>query len=82
MMKVFDFVETLAMFHYHVMHGSTGNAQSFAEKLGISRSCLYNMIEALRDYGIEIYYSRPRQSYLYTHPDRVEIRLIVQQRDS
>lgn len=79
MMKVFEFVEVVARAHQYVMHGNTGDASSFAEKLGICRASLYNLLDELKSYGIDIVYSRERQSYLYLHPERVEIRISIGQ---
>lgn len=73
MMKVFEFVEVVARFHQYVMHGNTGDAATFAAKLGISRATLFNLIKELESYGIDIKYSRTRQSYYYLYPENVEI---------
>ena len=79
MMKVFEFIEVVARFHQYVMHGNTGDAASFAEKLGISRASLYNLLDELKSYGIDITYCRERQTYLYLHSERVEIKIIIGQ---
>lgn len=79
MMKVFEFVEVVARFHQYVMRGNTGDASSFAEKLGICRASLYNLLDELKSYGIEIIYNRERQSYLYLHSERVEIKVSIGQ---
>lgn len=81
MMKVFEFVEVVARFHQCVMRGGTGNAEAFSRKLGISRSTLYNLIDELEAYGIDIDYSRERQSYIYRYPDLVEINLYIRQHE-
>ena len=76
-MKVFEFVEVVARFHQYMMLGSTGDASTFAEKLGISRATLYNLMNELRDYGIDIEYDRTRQTYQYSHPEFVEISISI-----
>lgn len=81
MLKVFEFIEVVARFHQYVMRENTGNAGTFAKKLGISRSCLYNLIEELQSYGIDIEYTRERQTYKYVYPDSVEIKVIICQHD-
>ena len=78
-MKVFEFIEVVAVFHTYMMHSNTGDAATFAGKLGISRSSLYNLIEELRSYGLEIEYDRYTQSYRYLHPERVEIKMSIRQ---
>lgn len=77
MMKVFEFVEVVAIFHQYVMRGNTGDAATFAAKLGISRSSLYNLIDELGTYGIEIEYCRERQTYRYLYPELVEITISI-----
>lgn len=79
MMKVFEFIDVVAMFHSYMKHGNTGNADAFAEKLGISRASLFNLINELKDYGIEIEYSREYQTYRYAEPDKVEINITIRQ---
>ena len=76
-MKVFEFIEVIARFHQYMMHENTGNAETFAAKLGISRSCLYNLIDEIQSYGIDIEYSRERQTYRYLSPNLVEIKVII-----
>ena len=76
-MKVFEFIDVVARFHQYVMRGNTGDAAAFAEKLGISRASLFNLINELKSYGIEIGYSRMRQTYYYQYPDKVEIRISI-----
>lgn len=77
MMKVFEFVEVVASFHYYMMRGHTGDAGTFSKKIGISRSCLYNLINELKDYGIDIEYCREEQSFRYLHPEKVEIKISI-----
>lgn len=79
MMKVFEFIEVVARFHQYVMRGNTGDAASFAGKLGISRASLYNLLDELKSYGIDIAYSRERQTFLYLHAERVEIKVSIGQ---
>ena len=77
MMKVFEFIEVVAVFHTYMMHGNTGDAATFAGKLGISRASLFNLISELKDYGIHIEYCRELQTYRYLYPDRVQIKMSI-----
>ncbi len=79
MKKVFEYVDLVARFHAFVVSRSTGTPEAFAAKLGVSRSTLYNLIEELRSYGIDIEYSRSRQTFLYVYPERVEITIVIRQ---
>lgn len=78
-MKVFEFIDIVAAFHSYMMHGHTGDAATFSEKLGISRATLYRLIDELKDYGIHIEYCRERQTYRYEFPERVQIRLSIRE---
>lgn len=80
MMKVFEFVEVVARFHQYVMRENTGNAETFAKKLGISRATLFRLIDELSDYGIHIEYCRERMTYRYLYPDCVEIKICICER--
>ncbi len=51
----------------------TGNAEEFAEKLGVSRRQVYYWLEELKEMGLEIEYSRELQSYVYARSYRIDI---------
>lgn len=77
MKNVFEYVDLIARFHSLVMSQMTGAPDTFAEKLCISRSSLYNLISEIQSYGIEIKYSREKETFLYSHPDKVEISIKI-----
>ena len=76
-MKVVSFIDTVSLFHQYVIKENTGKAEDFARKLGVSRATLYNMLSELESYGIEIEYSRFRETYYYKYPENVNITLII-----
>ena len=78
-MKAFEFVDLLSFFHGHVLRENTGNAEQFSAKLGISRASLYRIIDTLSDYGIEIEYSRERNTFRYLQRDNVRISISIAQ---
>lgn len=78
-MKGFEFVDLLAHFHRLILSENTGNAQELAEKLGISRSSLYRILDTIEDYGIEIKYSYKRNTYYYPHRNHVRIKISIAQ---
>lgn len=78
-MTVIELVELMTAFHGNVRRENTGDHEKFACKLGISKSTLYNMINDLKVLGIDIRYSRTRQTYYYSDPDEVEIHLCIRQ---
>lgn len=78
-MKVFEFIDIVEHFHQLVKLGCTGNSSDFAEKLGVSRATVYNIISELESYGIEIGYSHQRQTYYYLYPEKVQIKVLIGQ---
>jgi len=52
---------------------NTGSAEEFANKLGISRRQIYNIIEDLKDMGLGIVYNRHIRSFTYTKPYQVRL---------
>lgn len=81
MKKVFEYVDLIARFHSFVMSQMTGNPDTFAYKLGISRSSLYNLISEIQSYGIDIEYSRESETFRYLYPEKVEISIKISQKE-
>jgi hypothetical protein len=57
---------------------ATGNPKNFAEKLGISESHLYNILDDLRLLGMPLAYDRYGMSYHYTLPVKLRIDILVE----
>ena len=57
---------------------NTGNADALAEKMGISRRQIYNFISELRDLGLEIEYKRNLNSFVYSKPYRINVKVDIQ----
>ena len=53
----------------------TGNAQELAEKMKISRRQVYNWLDELKAFGLEIEYNRQIRSYVYLKPYQINIQL-------
>lgn len=81
MKKVFEYVDLVARFHSFVMSQMTGDPDTFAAKLGVSRSTLYNLISEIQSYGIEIEYVRANETFRYVYPDKVEISIRICQKE-
>ncbi len=47
-----------------IQQGKTGAPEEFADRLGLSRSQLYNILEELKDLGAPIEYNRSARSFL------------------
>lgn len=78
-MKVFLLFDTLSSMHTSLLRENTGNAETFAAKLGISRATLYNLIDELKDYNIIVKYSRFRSTFYYENRENVEINISIKQ---
>lgn len=59
--------------HTLILQEQTGKPDKFAQKLNISRSHLYNIIENLKDFGAQIKYSKKTESFYYTVSFQLEL---------
>lgn len=62
---IFKNIEKLKQIDYLIREKRTGNAESFAKKLDLSRRQVYNWINELRYYGLEISYDKHTKSFVY-----------------
>ncbi|MBS2209815.1 hypothetical protein KEM09_00260 [Carboxylicivirga mesophila] len=62
-MKLFEEVEMLKRMFELIHKRQTGNSSTFHKKLGISRSKLYNLIDDLKEKGIEVEYDKKIKSF-------------------
>jgi predicted DNA-binding transcriptional regulator YafY len=51
----------------------TGTPDEFADRVGISRRQLYNYLDELRSYGVEISYSRVYYSFQYSNNKKLRV---------
>jgi len=66
-MKPFDFLDKLCVLNKLIRMEHTGTPSEFAERLSISRSTLYEIIEELKARGVEIKYCRTRCTFYYNN---------------
>jgi len=76
-MKIVEQLERLEMLHRLIEEERTGNPNELANRLGISRGTLYNLIEELKSYDVSISYSRVKQSFIYNDDISLEIQYSV-----
>jgi predicted DNA-binding transcriptional regulator YafY len=57
----------------------TGNSFEFAEKIGISRRQLYNWLNELKSFGLDIAYDRERETYYYTKEYKIRFNVDVEE---
>ncbi|WP_156810223.1 helix-turn-helix domain-containing protein [Nitritalea halalkaliphila] len=85
-MELFLQIERIKFLNQLLLQENTGPPEALAARLGISRSKLYAILEELRDIGLEIQYSRRRQTFYFQEGSRlqleVHIRIIKKNRAS
>jgi len=72
-MKLIQHIERLEKIEKLIQQSQTGTPDEFAGKIGISRRQLYNYLEEIRSYGVEIRYSRKHQSFRFKNNKRLKI---------
>lgn len=65
------YLERLRKFDYLVYHQMTGNPESFAKKLKMSRSSFYEFLDEVKLMGIPVLYNREKKSYYYEKKGRI-----------
>ncbi len=73
-MKVFEYLDRISQVHKLVRERRTGTPNEFAGRLGIGRTCLYDLIDELRSRGAPIRYSKSCRTFYYTEPFDVNIK--------
>lgn len=71
-MTTLDILRRLQRMDQLIRLKATGSPLDFAAKLEISKSKLYNDLQALRDLGAEISFCKDCGSYFYKHPPQFE----------
>jgi len=57
---------------------ATGAPRLFAQKLGISESYLYGVLDEMKDMGLPLMYNKSRLTYFYTRPVKLRIDISVE----
>lgn len=63
--------------HQLILEEHTGTPNEFANKLKISRSQLYNLIDRLKAYEAPIKYNKKTESFYYSKPFDLELKYSV-----
>lgn len=69
-LKVFERIDRL---HRFILSECTGNPDTFAKKLQISRRQLYYEIESLKDLTAQVKYCKRRETFYYEVPFVLEL---------
>lgn len=65
-MSLTNAIERFKLIHKLIIEEKTNTPDLFAERLGISRAFLYQIIDELKEKKIPIVYSRKKKSFIYT----------------
>lgn len=76
-MKIFNILDKMHIFNSLIDTQTTGTPAEFAQRLGISRSTLYDVIDDLRSRGVSVKYSRRFRSFIYESPVLLDIRFAI-----
>ena len=77
-MKTIQQLERLRKIHQYIKVFNTGSPNEFANKLGISESQLYNVLDDLKIMGFPIKYSRKLKSYIYNEDCELQVNYSVE----
>jgi len=58
-------------------NGQTGTPEEFSQKLGMSRTSLYELLDELRAHGAKINYSKVAKTFYYKEPYEISITCIM-----
>ena len=76
-MNHIEFLEKLAILTELISQKRTGTPEEVAERLHISRSALYLIIEELKSRGIDVKYSRSRCTFYYNNDVLIDIQISI-----
>lgn len=72
-MKIFEIIERLDLIYKLIKEQQTGTAKEFAQKVGLSRSQLFNYLDYLKSFDIEIKYDIFLNSYVIESKKELKI---------
>ena len=77
-MKTLKQLERLRKIHQYVKVNNTGTPSEFAQRLGISESQWYNVLEDLKATGFPIMYCKKTRTYFYDDYCELEVNYSVE----
>lgn len=75
-LKIFEYIDRISLMHKLIKEQKTGTPCDFANRLGIKRSRLYEIIDELKSRGVPIQYSKSENTFYYEYP--YDIRLFCE----
>ncbi len=70
-------LQRLEQIHYLIENQKTGSPKHLAEKMGVCRSTIYELIDYLKSLDAPVKYSRIKESYYYCKPFNLEINVSI-----
>lgn len=75
----YKFINRLEQMDQMIRQRGTGNANEFADKIGISRRHLYNWLNELKNLGLDIEYDRESETYYYKKEYKIRFNIDVEE---
>ncbi|WP_462318983.1 hypothetical protein [Marinilabilia sp.] len=72
-MIVFKHIQRLEKINKLISENRTGTPDEFAQRIGVRRRQLFNYLDELRSYGVDICYCRQTRSYLFENNKHLKI---------
>lgn len=72
-MTLFQQIDRMKYIHHLINKERTGNPDSFACKLQLSKRQLFNILDEMRILGLDIRYSKMRETYFYSGDKYLDI---------
>jgi len=70
-MEIKEFIDRIEKLNDLIGNEKTGTPKQFADRLGISRSNLYHLLDELYNMDVSIKYSRKKSTFYYTRPVKI-----------
>jgi len=68
-------IKTLCAVHRAIKTQIKGSTTEIAEQVGLSRSCFYNYVEEIQNFGAEVNYSRIARCFSYQNPFNLKLEI-------
>lgn len=81
-MKFLCYIDRINQMNLLLQRSATGSPFEFANRLGVSRTRLYEMIDELRSYGAPITYDRCLRTFYYSEPFDIRVNMKVSSLDT
>lgn len=76
-MLLFETIDRLDRIHRMIRLEATGSPEEFAERIGVKKRQLYNILDEFKDFGADVRYSRNKNSFYYENDFEVSVKITV-----